>query len=231
MSYSYGRARLAIDEYSENRKKADYTRELLKEWEDAVNDARDDSLLSGLLGGMVGLLAGDTEDMYLGFNIGKELGFHASYELGAGDIMDDIMSYEDEIGNVKFNQAEFEDTLIDIQSNTDNFIDNERDATMWTVINSLATYGKMGGYEEGGPGTKDLTIQERMAFNLKEFFGVDTPITVPKGFKDELDWLNHIETEIKAGKTINQVLTRQQQFEILGQDRGATIFNFLTPPK
>ena len=230
MSYSYGQARLAIDEYAENRKKSDYTRQLMKEWEDALDDARDDSLLGGLLGGFVGLIAGDTEDMYLGFNIGKELTFHASYEAGAGDIMDDIMNYEDELGNMKFNQDEFEDILLDMKENTDNFIDNEREATMWTVMNSLATYGKMGGFEEGDPGTADLNVGERMAFNLKEFFGVDTPITVPKGFTSEIDWLNHINTEMQSGKTIDQILTRQQQFDLFGQSKGATILN-LMPPK
>lgn len=228
--YSMGQARLAIDEYAENAKKSRYTRSLIEEWEDAIGDARDDSLATGLFGGILGAIFGDSEDMYLGFNIGKEIGYHASFESGAGgDIMENLMNYEDELGNIKFNENEFVETLNTMQDNMEDFVDNEREATMWTVMNNLTTYGEMGGFEEGGPGTQDLTFGERFAFNLKEFFGVDQPLNVPSEFADETAWFDYIMEEMKKGFSLDQILSPAQLHDIFREGRGATIQSLLSP--
>jgi hypothetical protein len=235
---SYGRAKLAVDQYAEDRKKADYVREIVKEMRELHKDVNEDSLIAAFIGAGIGALAGEGgEDIYAGFKFGGAAGKIASYHhRDVDDAIASIMEYDEDF-QLKFNQESFEDNLWELQNTWDDIWQTEKDALAWDVMISLYQYGEMGGYDttenmydlykqDGSP----IKVGERFTTNLQDFFGVNTSVDFTSaGFDSEKEYMDWIQSQIELGYEPHQFLTASEYRNVYGGGKGGGITKLILP--
>ena len=225
---SYAAARLAIDEYAENKKKQEYVDEIVDLWDEAIDDANDASLGAGVIGWLIGASTGDSTDAMLGWDLGSELGYHISWETGdANDIVDGVMSFEQDIGSIKFNRDDFVSTLEDMEEDMEDFVDSNRIASLFSIAGDIQRYGQTGGWDETTTSENDdagWTPFKNIWDVAKESFGFTEGLTIPDEYGSEMEYISWIQGELNKGRKLEDILSSKQIEQLLGSSvRGRTI--------
>ena len=224
MGLSVATAKLAIDEYNENEKKREYIDRMLAEYKDYIDSAQENAQEVAIGVGGLALITGDVEDAIAAYQTTSELAYH--YYLWDNNFTDWVKNIDQPDFDFKFDKDIFTDKLTSIEDKIYEGHYDSIEQSMWDIAGSMYQYGQAGGFDwDEGVRTQDLGPFERGWYNIKDMFGA-RELNIPGEFDTELEWIKHIHDELKSGKNMDEILNKQQQYE-LGYFGDNSLYNSL----